>query len=638
MSNNEEKPIFGLLGDNNPPSGPSGAVTGASNGASNGDPQDDDVFDEGPIESLEATLRDEYEMKTMAFLQTLQVGLQNSLTECFKGAVLQLKLKKKPNVSLGDNETGSDRALGEEAGASALGAANLGANNLGANNDNTVPPSGSEPQTGQSYGYDRVTNLVNDRNRARNLDGATARGSANITSGRNRPGNLDLFVVNQSADNVQIVKNWVVNKVEWENSEFHLRTVLVPEGVSTLNSINMFEEVMLQPNDVEWCKRLPLVNPRRMLFGDIDHFKKIELQQKMDERFRTGLPDFMVEDQSNLTEYLDRVWVVACRHMLEDHHLGKEYLYSKLSDEVRNMTGHALKPGYNMHVTFKNYMVKIKTTFEPSNSREIAKDNFEMAMQQSNDKIEMYLERKKRLFDIAYGFTPRVEDMSEFYKQFIAGLRSPALANDLRSFVIHMTLYETLMNYDCFRKRVLLGAHSQVDAYKHGQTSDRNIVGCESYSYGIIKGVKKFGKFQEGHKNNPIVINQVELSNQKGGENGADGSEIYFSDSDDFEDDKIIGALNQKDRVLVCWYCNKPNHIISTCWDKQNNRPPHPNGKWAKTRASFKNKKEGFKGEKPKPKGVNMVETEEDVDQDSNIEPGDDLFHEMTDIINYLPF
>ncbi|MCP4055424.1 MAG: hypothetical protein GY739_20760, partial [Mesoflavibacter sp.] len=194
-----------------------------------------------------------------------------------------------------------------------------------------------------------------------------------------------------------------------------------------------------------------------------------------------------------------------------------------------------------------------------------------------------------------------------------------------------------------FRKRVLLGAHSQVDAYKNGQTSDRNIVGCESYSYGIIKGVKKFGRFHEGHKNNPIVVNQVEYFNQKGGENEGDDSEIYFSDSDDFYDDQVIGALNQKDRVLVCWYCNKPNHVISTCFDKQNNRPPHPNGKWAKTRATFKNKnKEGVKGEKPKPKVVNMVDNDErDVDQadnDSVAEPQDDLFHEMTDIINYLPF
>ncbi|MCP4054620.1 MAG: hypothetical protein GY739_16480, partial [Mesoflavibacter sp.] len=561
------------------------------------------------MESLEQTLREESQMEKMAFLRSFQVSLTSAmtsamtqaLTECFQGAISQIS--NKSGVSLGDNETGPEGISGGVAGVSAVGAGvsavgavNLGAENLGVSNNSTVPPANLGPQQG-SYGYDRITNhndristLVNDRNRSRNM-GGTVRGSANVSAGRNRPGNLDLFVVHQSADNVQVIKNWVVNRVEWENSEFHHRTVLVPEGIDNLNSINMFEGGQLQPNDIEWCKRLSIIKPRSILFGEMDHFKMVEIKQKMDERFRTGLPEFTVEDQSNLTEYLDRVWVVAGRHMLEDHHLGKEYLYSKLSDEVRNMTGHALKPGYNMGVTFKNYMVKIKTTFEPTNSREIAKDNFEMAKQQSNDKIEMYLERKKRLFDIAYGFTPRVEDMSEFYKQFIAGLRSPALANDLRNFVIHMTLYETLMDYDCFRKRVLLGAHSQVDAYKNGQTSDRNIVGCESYSYGIIKGVKKFGRFHEGHKNNPIVVNQVEYFNQKGGENGTDlgdDSEIYFSDSDDFYDDQVIGALNQRDRVLVCWYCNKPNHVISTCFDKQNNRPPHPNGKWAKTRATFK--------------------------------------------------
>ena len=185
----------------------------------------------GRIESLEATLREEYEMKNLAFLRTLQVGLQNVLTECFKGAVSQIR--QRSGVSLGDNETGPEGISGGEAGASALGAVNLGAIDLGVPNNSTVPPANLGPQPGQSYGYERITNLVNDRNRNRNIDG-TWRDSANVSSGRNRPGNLDLFVVNQSADNVQIVKNWVVNRVEWENSEFHLRTVLVPEASKTV--------------------------------------------------------------------------------------------------------------------------------------------------------------------------------------------------------------------------------------------------------------------------------------------------------------------------------------------------------------------------------------------------------------------
>ena len=115
-----------------------------------------------------------------------------------------------------------------------------------------------------------------------------------------------------------------------------------------------------------------------------------------------------------------------------------------------------------------------------------------------------------------------------------------------------------------------------------------------------------------------------------------DYSEIYFSDSDDFQDEQLIGALNQKDRVLICWYCNKPNHVITNCYDKKNGKAPNPNGKWAKNKEAFKNKN---KGEKPKPKGVNMID-QDNIEDDTKLvaEPVDELYHEMTDIVNYLPF
>ncbi|MCP4054715.1 MAG: hypothetical protein GY739_17015 [Mesoflavibacter sp.] len=81
--------------------------------------------------SVEATLREEYAMEHLAFLKSLQVDLQNALqaalTECFKGAVTQLRLES--DVSLGDNEAKPGGKSGGVAEASMTRESDLGVTN-----------------------------------------------------------------------------------------------------------------------------------------------------------------------------------------------------------------------------------------------------------------------------------------------------------------------------------------------------------------------------------------------------------------------------------------------------------------------------------------------------------------------------
>lgn len=61
--------------------------------------------------------------------------------------------------------------------------------------------------------------------------------------------------------------------------------------------------------------------------------------------------------------------------------------------------------------------------------------------------------------------------------------------------------------------------------------------------------------------------------------------------------ENVIGALNSKAKTMICWYCGKKGHVVASCWQKRDGKPPAPDSRIGKTKAKFfsagSEKKEG---------------------------------------------
>ena len=144
---------------------------------------------------------DELDLMMQAFMDTLKSSIISGIQIAFD------QFQATRNRSLGIEPkpvgvTGAGVSMGVAAGVSTGITAGIAT-------DGDLGLSGRDLNMGSnlSFGYDRVTrvsNLVDARNRAAE-EGVV--NSANIPHGRIRPGSVDLFRVNQSVDNVQIVKD-----------------------------------------------------------------------------------------------------------------------------------------------------------------------------------------------------------------------------------------------------------------------------------------------------------------------------------------------------------------------------------------------------------------------------------------------
>ena len=445
---------------------------------------------------------------------------------------------------------------------------------------------------------DTVADLINSRNSSRNME-ISHDNNGGSDAGMGQPVKITLRT------NIDFkVDVWEIRRIEWISSPWHNKNMLFPKDQINVNPINLFIGDNLSSSELEYCKKLSIV-PSRQVF---DQFRTEELNLKLDDKCRNSTPEFLQTDKVNVTDYLDRFWLNIKRYRLQDHQLAKEILFEHISVDIRNLTGHSLKPGLqeNVSLPLKNFMCRLKNVLEPSNSNQIAKHVFKVTKQARSESIDSYFMSKKKLFDLAYGFKPTDNDIGEFYTNFISGLQSPALAKDLLKLVASMRIQNRLLEVEYFRQSMMMFAQNQLMLYSAGHTEEKNIVGCESYSYSLVKGITKTNDFQKGGKYNPIVINQVDsaltyvpgkkklvkdregnsvskmcINNEQFEYNSKESMDGYSSDESDLSEHEI-GVLNA--REVICWYCKVAGHVVSECNDKKTGKPPHKEGRWVKNR------------------------------------------------------
>jgi hypothetical protein len=406
------------------------------------------------------------------------------------------------------------------------------------------------------------------------------------------------FTLNMgSASNDKINDNWVA-KVVVSNDCFHGKMMMIVVDANLdpryFNSINMMEG-NLGTEHLEWCKTRPLVSHRDESVK-CEFNRKVETYQKMDDRFKSSLPEFTLADQIDFGAYLDRCWVYVCRYSLDDHNFVKECLYDKLSTKVREVIGQPMRPTLEVNkcLTLKGYLCKLRDAFCPQNMRQINLSAFKVSRQEKKERIDVYFERKYYLFTLAYGPKPNDVDMHEFYSNFCSSLLSHELANQVRAVYSDQVANNTYKDVAVFKRLLLIRAQAIVDGVVAGQRPEHDKRGCQSYSYNLATSGQRL--VREG-KAQVIEINQFDDSDDYfiSDDDGSSGNIENFDEID--SDTEHICAMQAQNasRAKVCWFCTKLGHFADKCRQKEAGKSPHPDGRIAKMRAARRPKKWGEK-------------------------------------------
>ena len=435
------------------------------------------------------------------------------------------------------------------------------------------------------------------------------------------------FVVRRSvmADSVLVVDNWMSKKLkDYSSGIISDNIMMIPKhdnirtsgDIRALNIINCFE-ADINDDDKEWLQTLPIIMSRRSIFlPDSPTEKKMETASKMDNLFINQIPEFMKSDKFQFNTYIEKFWDVMSRHMIENEHFAKNQLFNQINQTYPEVCSEEMRPSDPImkKISLKAYIIKLKLKFQPSNQKEIAISYFERYVQNKGRTIDAYFDEKLRLYHVAYGRHPTELNNLEFFKRLHQGMESIRLADKLTDY---KRCFLDMKKPDIFgyKNQMLQAAQQLIDGYHAGIYRSEDIKGCKSMSY---SGMKKSGThnskdYRKGGAQNPITVAQV---NQN--EEDSDISEIYVSDEsedlgysaqDDTDEERIMIMNDRKaNENIKCFYCAKLGHTIRQCWDKQQNKPPHPMGVVAQKQKDTKNGNERRFVKKPENKPKKKVQ------------------------------
>ena len=387
------------------------------------------------------------------------------------------------------------------------------------------------------------------------------------------------------------------------------------------NMMNSFEET-IQGDDETWLKTFPIIRHRTPPGGDVSRFE--EYNSKLDNLFINQCPAFTKADKDQFQTYVEKFWEVAVRHRVEGIYFAKSQLFNQINLIYPEVCTEELKPVNETvrKLTFKGYVIQILQKFQPSNMKEISKAHFE-AYGQYRKNIDIYFDGKLKLFHTAYGRKPSEMDYHTFFGQFHKRLESKKLARMMADERRHMDMKDPDMVF--YRKQLLISAQTLLEGVRDQYYNQADAKGCKSLIYSGSNPEKAKG--EQGDSNNPITIGQVD--------NELPAEEIYYSDSDQdedqepeqrVEDDDLILAFNKKAMAeLKCYFCSKLGHTMNKCWDKEQNKQPHPYGVLAQERKRKENEqkkatKTSVKGEKKK----NYTSAKKNIKKPEDQEEGDD--------------
>jgi hypothetical protein len=452
-----------------------------------------------------------------------------------------------------------------------------------------------------------------------------------------------------------VIKTWTIRNISSLRNNWRCKSVLAPyHATITLpkTSINVFE-ANIEGEDKIWLQSFPLILDR----GLNDLSRRAD-QHKMDNSFINQLPVFTKDDRARFKTYIDRFWEVACRQFCNDHLLMKLMLFEKILPVFPEICTEDMKPRSREmeDLSIKGYITQLLHKFQPINQKELAKSSFE-SFAQHKKSIDFYFDEKKRLFGIAYGSNPTEQEWHVFFRHLHSGMYSKRLARTMIQDLRHFDM--TKPNLTKYRDLLIRTAQEIMRYSGDGIYNKDDAKGCKSFGYSILSHITKSGHKQKGSANDPIVINQIDKSDQTDSETSSDdqsssddssGSEQSGSESEVEESDQIQAVDGKKEGV--CWFCMRAGHFMDTCYDKLNGRQHHPKGIWAtklkekekakaaKNSKAAKAKKSGKKDKKKKGKkkgNIQQVEAGQTESDDNGLSPETIQYLQGIHDLGYLP-
>ena len=352
----------------------------------------------------------------------------------------------------------------------------------------------------------------------------------------------------------------------------------------------MFEATIMD-DDAEFLQTLPYIPQRDQPPPEIlNSGSYVSRDEKLDSNFITQIPVFQKADKNQIQAYFEKFWDAAHRNKIQGHNLFKQQLFNAVNctyPEVCTEEVRPLSPGM-IELTAKGYFIQIKLKFQPSNQKDLAKAAFEKKSQDHKN-VDTYYDEKKKLFGVAYGNHPSEIDNIAFFRQLHKKMYNKPLVRHMVSWT-GWNLDMKNPDFAKYRTTLLSTAQAIINGVQDGYYKPGEDKGCRSLSY---TAMTKDTKHKKGGVHNPITIGQLNPLPDDSDSSDTDSSSDDSSDQnfDQDEADYPVMALNEKRAAMECWFCGKLGHSIVNCWDKKQEKPPHPQGKYAldqKKKANYK--------------------------------------------------
>ena len=289
-------------------------------------------------------------------------------------------------------------------------------------------------------------------------------------------------------------------------------------------------------------------------------------------------------------DYFLSLWRVARFAKLEDPMLFKDVLYNRIFECKGKKMGRLITPEANASLSALGYYLLIRRLVIPFADTESATEFFYALKQKSGQNVDVFFNAKLRLFRLMHPGQISRQSWRDFYNNVAKNLLFSDLARDMANFIESMHYLE---DYSAFLTYLIRRGQHYISWARSGHVSPENVTSCYSQA---MEGLRLEDSREV--KARP-VISEVHVSDMEGrteiGDNNA-----WIEGDDDIPWDQVenvIGALNSKAKTMICWYCGKKGHVVASCWQKRDGKPPAPDSRIGKTKAKFfsagSEKKEG---------------------------------------------
>jgi hypothetical protein len=279
-------------------------------------------------------------------------------------------------------------------------------------------------------------------------------------------------------------------------------------------------------------------------------------------------------------DYFLSLWRVARFAKLEDPMLFKDVLYNRIFECKGKKMGRLITPEANASLSALGYYLLIRRLVIPFGDVETATEYFYALKQKNGQHVDTFFNEKLRLYRLMHPGQISKQSWRDFYNNVAKNLLFTDLAKDMANFVETMHYLE---DYSAFLTYLIRRGQHYVSWARSGHISPENVTSCYSQA---MEGLKL--EESKEVRSRPVIseVHVSEVSDKV--EIGDTGAWIEGDDDIPWDQvENVIGALNSKAKSMRCWYCGKEGHVVASCWQKRDGKPPAPDSRIGKTRAKF---------------------------------------------------